>query len=154
MCELRERPVTTKPVNIFEKKAAKFLVDDGRSILGVGDDGVRWVLGIPKESRPRTYEAMAPDFVSVSSGHKLILSEAKGGTIDVFEVRKQLSNGMAAAKKKGRAGDVQRFELIMEQGAELKPKKFIVKDGYLFDTDEGKTVTLKDFDNFIMVIRL
>ncbi|WP_437966364.1 hypothetical protein WMF04_43310 [Sorangium sp. So ce260] len=146
--------VTTKPVNIFEKKAAKFLVDDGRSILGIGDDGVRWVLGIPKESRPRTYEAMAPDFVSVSSGHKLILSEAKGGTIDVFEVRKQLSNGMAAAKKKGRAGDVQRVELIMEQGAELKPKKFIVKDGYLFDTDEGKTVTLKDFDNFIMVIRL
>ncbi|WP_437572867.1 hypothetical protein [Sorangium sp. So ce542] len=146
--------MTTKPVNIFEKKAAKFLVDDGRSLVGVGDDGVRTVLGIPKESPTGTIEGKAPDFLSVSSGHKLILSEAKGGTIDVFEVRNQLTNAMEAVKNKGLAGDVQRVELIMEQGAEFKPDKFIVKDGYLFDTDKGKTVTLKGFDTFIMVIRL
>ncbi|WP_437793301.1 hypothetical protein [Sorangium sp. So ce693] len=146
--------MTTKPVNIFEKKAAKFLVDDGRSLVGVGDDGVRTVLGIPKESPTGTIEGKAPDFLSVSSGHKLILSEAKGGTIDVFEVRNQLTNAMEAVKKKGLAGDVQRVELIMEQGAEFKPDKFIVKDGYLFDTDKGKTVTLKGFNTFIMVIRL
>ncbi|WP_437659396.1 hypothetical protein [Sorangium sp. So ce1182] len=146
--------MTTKPVNIFEKKAAKFLVDDGRSLVGVGDDGVRTVLGIPKESPTGTIEGKAPDFLSVSSGHKLILSEAKGGTIDVFEVRNQLTNAMEAVKKNGLAGDVQRVELIMEQGAEFKPDKFIVKDGYLFDTDKGKTVTLKGFNTFIMVIRL
>ncbi|MGK4008935.1 hypothetical protein WMF31_40395 [Sorangium sp. So ce1036] len=145
--------MTTKPVNIFEKKAAQFLVDDGRSLVGVGDDGVRTVLGIPKESPTGTIEGKAPDFLSVSSGHKLILSEAKGGTIDVFEVRNQLTNAMEAVKKKGLAGDVQRAELIMEQGAEFKPDKFIVKDGYLFDTDKGKTVTLKGFNTFIMVIR-
>ncbi|AUX26756.1 hypothetical protein SOCEGT47_073260 [Sorangium cellulosum] len=146
--------ITKFDVDIFEKKAAKFLVDDGRSLVGVGDDGVREVLGIPKTGRTGTIEAKAPDFVSVSSGQKLILSQAKGGKIDVGEVREQLTNGMEGVKRKGLIGDVQRVELIMEQGAEFKEKKFIVKDGYLFDSDEGKTVTLKDFDNFIMVIRL
>ncbi|HTN83948.1 MAG TPA: hypothetical protein VL242_09690, partial [Sorangium sp.] len=146
--------VTTKPVNLFEKKAAKFLVDDGRLILGVGDDGVRTVLGIPKTGRPRSIEAKAPDFVSISSGQKLILSEAKGGKIYVDEVREQLTNAMEAAKRKGVAGDVTRVELIMEQGAKFEPRKYTVKDGYLFDSDEGKTVALEGFDKFIMVIRL
>ncbi|AUX37151.1 MULTISPECIES: hypothetical protein [Sorangium] len=147
--------ITTKPVDIFEKKAAKFLVDDGRSLVGVGDDGVRRVLGILKESRPGTIEGMAPDFVSVSSGHKLILSEAKGGgTIPVSDVRNQLTNAMEAVTKKGLAGDVERVELIMEQGAKFNPEKFTVKDGYLFDAETGKTVTLKGFNKFIMVIRL
>ncbi|WP_437569025.1 hypothetical protein [Sorangium sp. So ce542] len=47
-----------------------------------------------------------------------------------------------------------RVELIMEQGAKFEPRKYTVKDGYLFDSDEGKTVTLDGFDKFIMVIRL
>ncbi|WP_437333859.1 hypothetical protein [Sorangium sp. So ce394] len=142
-------------MDVFEKKAAKFLVDDGRSLVGVGDDGVRKVLGIPKESRPGTIEGMAPDFVSVSSGHKLILSEAKGGgTIPVSDVRNQLTNAMEAVTKRGLAGDVERVELIMEQGAKFNPEKFAVKDGYLFDTETGKTVTLKGFKQFILVIRL
>jgi hypothetical protein len=130
------------------------LVDDGRSVLGVGDDGVREMLGIPRESPPGTYDGAAPDFVSISSGNKIILSEAKGGTIDVIKVLKQLSNPMKALKKTGLDGDVTRVELIMEQGAKFKPKKFTVKDGYLFDSDRGKTVTLDGFDKFIMVIRL
>ncbi|WP_441291762.1 hypothetical protein ACSRUE_16085 [Sorangium sp. KYC3313] len=146
--------ITKFEVNIFEKKAAKFLVDDGRSLVGVGDDGVRTVVGIPKTSRPKSKEAMAPDFVSISRGHKLIISEAKGGKIYVDDVRNQLSNAMKALKKKRLDGDVERVELIMEQGAEFEPKKYTVKDGYLFDSDEGKTVPLIDFDKFIMVIRL
>ncbi|WP_437894564.1 hypothetical protein [Sorangium sp. So ce124] len=146
--------ITKFEVNIFEKKAAKFLVDDGRSLVGVGDDGVREVVGIPKTSRPKSKEAMAPDFVSISRGHKLIISEAKGGKIYVDDVRNQLSNAMKALKKKRLDGDVERVELIMEQGAEFEPKKYTVKDGYLFDSDEGKTVPLIDFDKFIMVIRL
>ncbi|WP_438006518.1 hypothetical protein WME89_49430 [Sorangium sp. So ce321] len=129
-------------MNIFEKKAAKFLVDDGRSLVGVGDDGVRDVAGIPKHSSPGGTEAAAPDFVSISRGHQLILSEGKGGTIDLFKVRDQLSNAMKALKEKGLDGDVTRVELIMEQGAEFKPKKFTVKDGYLFDWDEGKPLAL------------
>ncbi|WP_437520089.1 hypothetical protein WME79_25825 [Sorangium sp. So ce726] len=146
--------ITKFEVNIFEKKAAKFLVDDGRSLVGVGDDGVREVVGIPKTSRPKTKEAMAPDFVSISQGHKLIISEAKGGKIYVDDVRNQLSNAMKALKKKRLDGDVERVELIMEQGAEFEPKKYTVKDGYLFDSDEGKAVPLIDFNKFIMVIRL
>ncbi|KYF72836.1 hypothetical protein BE15_03615 [Sorangium cellulosum] len=146
--------ITKFEVDIFEKKAAKFLVDDGRSLVGVGDDGVREVVGIPKHSSPGGSEGAAPDFVSISRGHKLIISEAKGGTIPVDKVRKQLSNAMKALKEKRLDGDVARVELIMEQGADFNPKKFTVKDGYLFDSDEGKTVTLDGFNNFIMVIRL
>ncbi|XXY54938.1 hypothetical protein WME91_27785 [Sorangium sp. So ce269] len=146
--------ITKFDVDIFEKKAAKFLVDDGRSLVGVGDDGVRDVVGIPKHSSPGGSEGMAPDFVSISSGHKLIVSEAKGGTIDVDTVRKQLTNAMKALKEKRLDGDVARVELIMEQGAEFNPKKFTVKDGYLFDWDAGKSVTIEGFDKPIMVIRL
>ncbi|XXT17015.1 hypothetical protein WME94_42975 [Sorangium sp. So ce429] len=61
---------------------------------------------------------------------------------------------MKALKKKGLDGDVQRVELIMEQGAEFEQKKYTVKDGYLFDSNENKTVTLDGFDKPIMVIRL
>ncbi|WP_437723201.1 hypothetical protein [Sorangium sp. So ce861] len=146
--------ITKFEVDLFEKKAAKFLVDDGRSLVGVGDDGVREVVGIPKHSSPGGSEGAAPDFVSISRGHQLIVSEAKGGTIPVDKVRKQLSNAMKALKEKGLDGDVARVELIMEQGADFNPKKFTVKDGYLFDSDEGKTVTLDGFNNSIMVIRL
>ncbi|WP_437633854.1 hypothetical protein [Sorangium sp. So ce854] len=146
--------ITKFDVDIFEKKAAKFLVDDGRSLVGVGDDGVRKVVGIPKTSRPKSKEAMAPDFVSISTGHKLIISEAKGGKIYVEDVRMQLSNAMKALKKKGLDGDVERVELIMEQGAKFDDENFTVRDGYLFNWGTGKTVTLEGFNKFIMVIRL
>ncbi|WP_438017413.1 hypothetical protein WMF18_42740 [Sorangium sp. So ce315] len=146
--------VTKQKVDLFEKKAAKFLVDDGRSLVGVGDDGVREVVGIPKHSSPGGSEGMAPDFVSISKGHHLIVSEAKGGMIEVDTVRKQLTNAMKALKEKRLDGDVARVELIMEQGAEFKPAKFTVKDGYLFDWDAGETVTIEGFDKPIMVIRL
>ncbi|WP_437905620.1 hypothetical protein WME95_46330 [Sorangium sp. So ce327] len=152
---LRGAVTKQKKVDIFEKKAAKFLVDDGRSLVGVGDDAVREVVGIPKHSSPGGSEGMAPDFVSISSGHKLIVSEAKGGgTIPVGDVLDQLTNAMKALKDKGLEGDVARLELIMEQGAEFKPKKFTVKDGYLFDWDAGETVTIEGFNKPIMVIRL
>ncbi len=47
-----------------------------------------------------------------------------------------------------------RVELIMEQGAKFDPKKFTVKDGYLFDWDAGEAVILEGFNKPIMVIRL
>ncbi|WP_437876185.1 hypothetical protein [Sorangium sp. So ce513] len=147
--------ITTKPVDIFEKKAAKFLVDDGRSLVGVGDDGVREVLRIPRESSPGGTEGAAPDFLSISSGHKLIISEAKGGgTIQVDKVRNQLSNALKALKARGLDGDVARVELIMEQGAKFNDPNITIRDGYLFNWKTGKAVTLIDSDKLIMVIRL
>ncbi|XXY46306.1 hypothetical protein WME91_40530 [Sorangium sp. So ce269] len=146
--------ITKFEVDIFEKKAAKFLVDDGRSLVGVGDDGVRDVLKIPRESSPGGSEGAAPDFVSISSGYKLIVSEAKGGTIRVGKVRTQLSNAMKALKKNGLDGDVARYELIMEQGAKFDDPNITVRDGYLFNWKTGETVTLIDSDKFIMVIQL
>ncbi|WP_437801303.1 hypothetical protein [Sorangium sp. So ce693] len=147
--------ITKFEVDIFEKKAAKFLVDDGRSLIGVGDDGVRDVLKIPRESSPGGSEGAAPDFLSISRGHKLIVSEAKGGEkIPFFKVRDQLLNAMEALKKRRLDGDVARVEIIIEQGAKFDPTKFTVKDGYLFDWDAGETVTLEGFNKPIMVIRL
>ncbi|WP_438032333.1 hypothetical protein [Sorangium sp. So ce204] len=147
--------ITKFDVDIFEKKAAKFLVDDGRSLIGVGDDGVRDVLKIPRESSTGGSEGAAPDFLSISSGHKLIVSEAKGGgKIPFFKVRDQLLNAMEALKKRRLDGDVARVEIIIEQGAKFDPNKFTVKDGYLFDWDAGETVILEGFNKPIMVIRL
>ncbi|WP_438035920.1 hypothetical protein [Sorangium sp. So ce204] len=146
--------ITKVEVDIFETKAAKFLVDDGRSLVGVGDDGVREVVGIPKHSSPGGSEGAAPDFVSISSGHQLIVSEAKGGKIPVSKVRKQLTNAMKALKEKGLDGDVARYELIMEQGAKFDDENVIVRDGYLFNLSTRKRVTLIDSDKIIMVIRL
>ncbi|WP_437997446.1 hypothetical protein WMF26_42790 [Sorangium sp. So ce185] len=146
--------ITTAAVNIFEKKAAKFLVDDGRALIGVGDDGVRRVLRIPKESRPRTIEGMAPDFVSLRGGKELILSEAKGGDRVVAEdVIDQLTNAMDALKTKwGLDGDVARLELIMKQGATFDNKNIGVRDGYMVNLLTGKPVTVGN--KSIMVIRL
>ncbi|WP_437742792.1 hypothetical protein WMF39_45940 [Sorangium sp. So ce1504] len=146
--------ITKFDVDIFEKKAAKFLVDDGRSLVGVGDDGVRTVLDIPRESTSGGYEGKAPDFLSISIGHKLTVSEAKGGKIEVDTVRKQLTNAMKALKDKRLDGDVARYELIMEQGAKFDDPNITVRDGYLFNWKTGKNVTLIDSNKFIMVIRL
>ncbi|WP_437569030.1 hypothetical protein [Sorangium sp. So ce542] len=146
--------ITTAAVNIFEKKAAKFLVDDGRALIGVGDDGVRRVLRIPKESRPRTIEGMAPDFVSLRGGKELILSEAKGGDRVIAEdVIDQLTNAMDTLKTKwGLDGDVARLELIMKQGATFDNKNIGVRDGYMVNLLTGKPVTVGN--KSIMVIRL
>ncbi|WP_437609366.1 hypothetical protein WMF20_50135 [Sorangium sp. So ce834] len=67
--------VTSKPLDAMEKKAAKFMLDDGRALIGVGDDGVRDVLRIPKDGSNGI--AKAPDFLTVTKGNKLALSEVK-----------------------------------------------------------------------------
>ncbi|WP_437319648.1 hypothetical protein [Sorangium sp. So ce385] len=146
--------ITTKPVNIFEKKAAKFLVDDGRALIGVGDDGVRDVLKIPKTGRPGTIEAKAPDFVSVRGGSELILSKAKGGDkVIVKEVIEQLTNAMDTLKTKwGLDGDVARLEVIMKQGAKFDNVNIGARDGYMVNLLTGKPVTVGN--KSIMMIRL
>ncbi|CAN99452.1 hypothetical protein predicted by Glimmer/Critica [Sorangium cellulosum So ce56] len=146
--------ITTEAVNIFEKKAAKFLVDDGRALIGVGDDGVRRVLDIPKESRTGTIEGKAPDFVSLRGGNELILSEAKGGDeVIARDVIEQLTNAMETLKTKWKLhGDVARLELIMKQGATFDNKNIGVRDGYLINLLTGKPVAVGG--KFVMVIRL
>ena len=44
------RGAASELANPFEKTAAKWMQEDGRALLGIGDDGVRKVLGIPKDS--------------------------------------------------------------------------------------------------------
>jgi len=62
----------------FEATVGMHLMkNEGRALLGVGDDGVRKVLGIPKPQK-QTVEgiAMAPDFLSATKGNE-------GRTVDL-----------------------------------------------------------------------
>jgi hypothetical protein len=152
--------VTTLPVNDFEKKVGLYLMKDlQRGILGAGDDGVRKVLGIPKNAVGDA--AKAPDFLSVSKGGGLVLSEAKGivakeGEVDVVNAVAQLKNAMKKLKEKNLVGDVERVEIIKPWGAKLKGG-FKVKDGYLLNT-VGKPVLIDEIEGvtnvFIRVIEL
>ncbi|WP_438024725.1 hypothetical protein [Sorangium sp. So ce233] len=148
--------VTKAGFNTFEKAAISHMTREGRALLGVGDGGVRKMLGLPDESLPGMSGGKAPDFVTVSRGQKLIVSEVKGGNpVELDDVFKQLSNGMEGLRKKGVAGDVEQVELIMTRGAKFKPEKtYSVKDGYLFNTTTRKKVTLKGFNHPIKVTQL
>jgi hypothetical protein len=145
--------------NEFEAKAGLYLMkDQGRAMIGVGDGGVRKVLdildGLPNDL------SKAPDFLSVTKGNKLALSEVKqlvsgsNGAIDALNARAQLSNAMRRLSELNLAGDVERVEIIIPKGAALKDNLAIL-DGYLINLKEGnKRVTLKGFKNLIMVIEL
>lgn len=142
----------------LEKTAGKWMQEDGRALIGIGDDGVRDVLQIPKDSPPGTDLGKAADFLSVTKGNKLAISEVKSveaGSIDVDKAIRQLSNTMAKITEHGLAGDVERIELIMTKGAPLKNNDMkIAKDGFLVFISTGERVTLKGFKRFIMVIQL
>ncbi|XYH95993.1 hypothetical protein ACMHYB_50760 [Sorangium sp. So ce1128] len=150
--------VTSKPLDAMEKKAAKFMLDDGRALIGVGDDGMRDVLGIPRDGRNGI--AKAPDFLTVTKGNKLALSEAKSiasetGKIDVDKALEQLENAMKKLDKEwGLAGDVERVELIMPKGAPLNNNDLKVVSGYLVKVSTGERVRIRGYKNLVMVIEL
>ncbi|WP_437335117.1 hypothetical protein [Sorangium sp. So ce394] len=147
--------VTTKLIDAFERKAAKLLLDDGRALIGVGDDGVRTVLGIPRNAPAYSDAAKAPDFVTVTRGNKLAVSEAKSGT-HVQEAIKQLTNGLKALKEKGLAGDVARVEIIIKKGVAFDDHNKIIKNGHLFDKATGQTVQIsgEGFKHFVRIIEI
>lgn len=136
----------------FEKEAGRWLQKDGRALIGIGDDGVRKVLGIPADA-PNAL-AKAADFLSVTKGNKLAISEVKGGS-NVTDAIGQLTNTMKAVDKVGLVGDVERVEVMIRKGVVISDENFVVKNGYLFDLILGKPVELKGYKNvFIMVIEL
>ncbi|MGK3988290.1 hypothetical protein WME99_34935 [Sorangium sp. So ce136] len=148
--------VTEAAFNTFEKAAISHMTREGRALLGVGDEGVRRMLNMPKESLPGMSGGRAPDFVTVTRGQKLIVSEVKGGnTVKVDDVVRQLSNGMEGLRKEGVVGDVEQVELIMKRGAKFKPEDtYTVKDGYLFNVKKGKREPLNGFNRPIKVTQL
>jgi hypothetical protein len=153
--------ITSKVIDPFERKAALHLMqEEGRALIGVGDDGVRRVLGIPRESPPYTKLGMAPDFVSVTRGNKLAVSEAKGieaatGRIDAETAVDQLTNAMNKLKDKGLAGDVDRVEILVPRGVGFKNLNWGTKDGYLFNKSTGKAIKIEGFTHlFIKVVEL
>lgn len=144
----------------FERKAALYLMkDEERALIGVGDDAVRKVLGIPKTSPPMTNLGGAPDFLSVTKGNKLALSEAKGGSNFAGDAVSQLENAMKKVKELGLETDIDRLEIITKKGATLG-NNYGVKDGYLTtiapDGSSGhKTVHIDGFPLlFIKVVEI
>jgi hypothetical protein len=144
--------------NEFEAKVGLYLMkDQGRALIGVGDDGVRKVLGIPKDSIPNTIVGKAPDYLSVTKSGGLALSEAKsGGLISVKETLEQLQNAMNKLKEKNLAGDVERVEIIMKKfDSGFSVKDYGTKDGYLFNKLSQKTVAVPGFPLlFVKIIEI
>jgi hypothetical protein len=156
--------VASQKINDFERKAALYLLkDEKRALIGVGDDGVRRVLGIPKQS---TIEGVtqAPDFLSVTKGNKLALSEAKGvvssdGEINAKTAINQLTNAMRKMKEIGMDGDVARVEIVIPKGVPFQDPTYSVNipEGYLLKMENGVTsaVEVEGFKNvFVRVIQL
>jgi hypothetical protein len=146
--------------NEFEVTVGLHLMkSEGRALIGIGDDGVRKVLGIPKNSPPKTILGRAPDYLSVTKGNKLALSEVKrielGETgIDVSHALTQLENAMNKLNELNLVGDVQRVELIIPKGAPLRDN-YAISAGYLVSlSDTSKRIAVKGFKNLIMVIEL
>lgn len=142
----------------FERTAGKWMQEDGRALIGIGDDGVRNVLGIPKASPAGTDLGKACDFLSATKGNALALSEVKAfekGGIDVGSALTQLTNTMKKVTELGLAGDVERVELIIPKGASLKTADMkIAGDGFLVLVSTGQRVTLNGLKNFVRVIQL
>ncbi|MEO7590618.1 MAG: hypothetical protein ABI134_05365, partial [Byssovorax sp.] len=150
--------IDSKPLNAFEITAGRFMQKDGRALIGIGDDGVRKVLGIPANAPMGSDLAKACDFLSVTKGNTLALSEVKAigeGSIDVEKALPQLTNTMKKVTELGLAGDIERIELIIPKGAPLKDNDMkIAADGFLVVISTGKRVTLKGFKNFVRVVQL
>jgi len=122
--------------------------DQGRGMLGVGDNGVRRVLDISDAER-------APDFLSVTKSGGLALSEVKGGTtVDAGHAVSQLENALKKLKGENLLGDVDRVEIIMKKGANLG-NNYGTKDGYLVNKNNGKPILMDGFSLiFIKVIEI
>jgi hypothetical protein len=139
--------IGSKPLNEFEIVAGRSMQEQGRALLGIGDDGVRRVLGMKG--------LKAADFLSMTKGGKLVVSEVKGGVIEASEAVEQLTSTMQALAAKGLAGDVERVEIIVKNGAAFKDPNLGTKDGYLIEKLTGVTIEITGFKMlFIKVVRL
>ena len=139
-----------KPLNAFEVVAGRSMQEQGRALIGIGDNGVRDVLGMQAVEK-------AADFLTVTKGGKLAVSEVKGAdaTVDAAIAVDQLASTMKALEKNGLAGDVERVELVMKNGVPFKDPKFGVKDGYLINKLTSTTVGVPGFKLlFIKVVQL
>jgi hypothetical protein len=139
-----------KPLNAFEIVAGRSMQEQGRALIGIGDNGVRDVLGMQAVEK-------AADFLTVTKSGKLAVSEVKGAdaTVDAALAVDQLASTMKALEKNGLAGDVERVELVMKNGVPFKDPKFGVKDGYLVNKLTSTTVEVPGFKLlFIKVVQL
>ena len=139
-----------KPLNEFEIVAGRFMQEEGRALLGIGDNGVRDVLAMQAGEK-------AADFLTVTKGGKLAVSEVKGadGAVDAAHAVAQLTSTMAALAKNGLVGDVERLELVVKKGVAFLDANFGLKDGYLINKITGKTIEIVGFKLlFIKVVQL
>jgi hypothetical protein len=115
--------MATKLVNDAEKKVAQVLADEGQWFLGIGDDGVRKVLGIPAESPPGTILGKAPDFLSVTKSGGLCLTEVKGSLSNTDAVRdavNQLTNAATKVQEQGLLGELEKVQLAIPKGTNCR----------------------------------
>ena len=95
----------------MELKAAHYLSDSGNKLLGIGDNGVRVVLGLDKNAHK------LPDFVSVTKSGKFQVSEVKDteGAFDASSIKgiKQLTNAVNELLKQVPGAKIGKLEIII-----------------------------------------
>jgi hypothetical protein len=137
-------------------KAARALQAEGHDLIAIGDDGYRTVFKkfVDLNKKP------APDFLSVTKGNKLVISEVKGGDVPLLGdggAITQLESGMKAAATSPYGGDVSQVRIIMQKGAKLKDNDFAVVEGFLVRLSEpGKRyeIVVDGMKKWVTVVQL
>ncbi|MDI1436454.1 hypothetical protein [Polyangium sorediatum] len=149
--------LSEKLEHVFERDVALYLIKkEGHKMLALGDGEVRRLLDIVESSQTRGV-SRACDFLTVTPTNGLVLSDSKFvGPMSVVNVPKALSqfnNVMAALGKKNVAGFVERVQIVVPNGANLKEGFLRVGDGTMKNAD-GSLVRVTGAKNISLVVHL
>jgi hypothetical protein len=141
--------ITSKAIDPFETAGLKLIQKRGNILLGIGDDGVRKVLG-----KFMSAEEAAADCISIiQDSNKIAITEIKGGKNILSDaVKKQLTNVVVAIDKAGWRSDIAYVELIVQKGVTFDEAQWIVKEGYLFNVLTKNRVAIPGFPNLFVRI--
>jgi hypothetical protein len=134
----------------FEKLVAQYISERGDALLGIGDDAVKKVLGLPRgNNKPK-----AADFLSITPSGKFNITEVKGsfaGYVDVSTARKQLTLVVGKLKSIVPGAKIGTIELAIPKNAKLDPPYEVFGNQLLLVTEEGKEVIRIDGHPVIVV---
>jgi hypothetical protein len=123
----------------FEVLVAQSLAKRGDAIIGLGDDGVRQVLGL---SRGRQ-ASIAADFLSVTPSGRYNITEVKAsfrGYVNVSHAKEQIKTVVDALKSKVPGAKLGTLEIAIPKGARLEPPYGVSGNQLVIITETGKEV--------------
>ncbi|MDC0744031.1 hypothetical protein [Polyangium mundeleinium] len=150
--------LSEKLEHVFERDVALYLIKkEGHKILALGDGEVRRLLDILESSQTRGV-SRACDFLTVTPTNGLVLSDSKFvGPMSVVNVPKALSqfdNVMAKLGERNVAGFVERVQIVVPKGANLKAGFKIGEGGKLTSMATGELVKVTGAKNVDLVVHV